>query len=69
MQAVIPEQRAKHAAARTCIAANARFIQAIVAAAEQDGPEQGLTAIRREYAAQSQRPSPHDTDKVRWGSS
>ena len=66
LQAIISGQRAKHAAARQCIYANAQFLKALVDAAQEDGPEQGLTAITQDNnGLLTQRTSPHDVDKVR----
>ena len=63
----MPGQTDKHRGARYCASRNAHFFQALVSAADLDGPSQGLTAIDRDkgQSAAASRPSPHDADKVR----
>ena len=60
LQAVIPEQPAKHAQAKQCVQTNHHFLKALVSAAELDGihePQQGISG--------QSRTSPHDVEKVR----
>ena len=69
MQALLPEQRSKHETARQCVLENAQFFRALVGAAVEDGPEQGLTAITRHPGGDNlvtpHHAAPVDTDKVR----